>query len=421
MSDLSRSLKLLYRRNLHEVRLGLEATLALLEKLGRPQDAFLSIHVAGTNGKGSVCAMIDAVLREAGFRVGLYTSPHLVEFNERIAINGERITNDELDELLQIVEAQAKDEGTFFEFTTALAFEHFRRKKVQIAVLETGMGGRLDATNVVDPLVSVITSIGLDHTAYLGNTIEQIAAEKAGIIKPGRSVVVGDVPPEAMDVIRKKSKHVIVARDVVNVARKNQTLLGQRVKIETNDAHYGPLTLSLAGSHQLGNCAVAVAALEHIRETFSLPIPNEAVTHGLEKVKWPARFEVVSIDPPIVVDGAHNPEAAAALMRTLDELGEGRPIGLVVSFLADKDGTGFIRELAGRVRKCWAVPIQSGRAMPLSDVVMGIRAAGLEASPVSLKDALREANAWAMEHRGLVCVTGSLYLAGEALHLLKDK
>jgi dihydrofolate synthase/folylpolyglutamate synthase len=365
--------------------------------------------------------MLESVLRQAGMRTGLYTSPHLERLNERMVVNGAQIADADLAVLLRDVEAQARGEGTFFEFTTALAFEHFRRSKVQIAVLETGMGGRLDATNVVDPLVAVITSIGLDHTAYLGETIEKIAAEKAGIIKPDRAVIVGDLPAEALDIIRRKSNRVIVAKDVVSVTCKSRSLSGQRIKIETDNAHYGPLTLPLAGAHQFGNCAVAVAALEHVRGEFRLPISDEAVARGLERVRWPARFQCISADPPIVVDGAHNPQAAAALARTLDDLGEGRPLGLVFGFLSDKDASGFLAHFSGRAKKCWAVAVKSSRAMPLDQMVGSARSAGLDTTASRLEDALRETEEWARGCKGMVCVTGSLYLAGEALRLFEAR
>lgn len=276
--SLAAALSSLYRRNMHAVKLGLQATEALLEELGNPQESFAALHIAGTNGKGSVCAMLDSTLRAAGYRTGLYTSPHLIRFNERIRVNGREISDDEIRELLETVDAAAarvvasgkSRDATFFEFTTAMAFLYFQRMKIQVAVLETGMGGRLDATNVVTPALSIITTIGLDHMAYLGNTIEKIAAEKAGIIKPGRPVVCGPLKPEALQVIRETAQSrgapLTVAAEAVNVWRKQETFAGQRVKVESQDHHYGPLTLPLLGTHQLANCAVAVAALEILRD-----------------------------------------------------------------------------------------------------------------------------------------------------------
>ena len=416
----------LYRRNLHTIRLGLEPTVALLEALGRPQDHFLALHVAGTNGKGSVAALLAAALQACGLRTGLYTSPHLVRFPERIRVNGEPIPDAALAALLDHVDAQAEAarprigrDVTFFEFTTALAFTHFRQAGVQVAVIEVGMGGRLDATNVVDPLACAITSIGFDHMAYLGETIEQIAAEKAGIIKPGRAVVCGDLPPAALAVVRSRAaalgSPVIVAGEAVTVRRTRQSLAGQRLAIEGADTPYGPLLLPLLGAHQLGNVAVASALLEHIRDAFQLPIARMGVEQGFSQVRWPARFQVLEQEPPVVLDGAHNPQAARVLRATLDDLLPERPLALVFGFLGDKDGVGFLRELAGRTRRSWAVALEGERALPLDQVVAAGRMAGLDPTPAALERAVTDATTWARENGGAVCITGSLYLAGAEL------
>ena len=243
---------------------GLEVTVDLLNRLGNPHHAFVTIHVAGTNGKGSVCVMLESVLRQAGLRAGLYTSPHLMRFNERIRVNGEEICDPELASLFETMEAHAAAvstpgrEVTFFEFTTALAFEHFKRTSVQVAVVETGMGGRLDSTNVVMPLVSVITRIGLDHTDYLGTTLAAIAGEKAGIIKPGRPVICGATPDEAKAVIHAtavaKQSPFIDVTESVSVRRVAQTLSGQKVSITSGDVDYGTVSVKFLGKHCHGHC-----------------------------------------------------------------------------------------------------------------------------------------------------------------------
>lgn len=426
-SGLDQALRKLYRRNLHAVKLGLEETRALLEELGQPQDAFLSIHVAGTNGKGSVCAMLASVLQAAGYRTGLYTSPHLIRFNERVRVQGEPITDVELARQIELVEdALARRceggmrDATFFEFTTALAFSHFCDQKVQVAVIETGMGGRLDATNVLTPVLSVITPIGLDHQQYLGNTVEAIAAEKAGIIKPGRPVVCAEMDGAAREVIRKTARArgspFVPVAESVQVKRVRQTLVGQRISVETPDEAIGPIILPLLGTHQLANVATTVTALLTFRDTCSLPVAAEAIKRGLAAVPWPARLQVVEHEPPVLVDGAHNPPAAMALARALHEVAPKQPVGLVSSFLSDKDAAGFLRELAGGVRKLWLVPLSNERAMSMADMLAAARAARISAEPVAdLVAALVEAKAWAREQKGMVCVAGSLYLAGEAL------
>lgn len=417
----------LFRRNLHAVKLGLDETRALLEGLGNPQDAFLSIHVAGTNGKGSVSAMMASVLQAAGYRTGLYTSPHLLRFHERVRVNGVAISDAELARQIELVEdalGRRREEGmrdaTFFEFTTALAFSHFRDQRVQVAVVEVGMGGRLDATNVILPMVSVITPVGLDHQQYLGPNVEAIAGEKAGIIKKGRPVVLAEMDPVAESVLRRAARGMgspcIPVADSVQVRRKRQTLAGQRVVVETPDEALGPLVLPLLGGHQLANTATAVTALLAFREACALPLPAEAIVKGLSTVQWPARLQVVEQDPPVLVDGAHNPPAAAVLARALHELAPPQPVALVASFLADKDAAGFLRELAGPVKHLWVVELTGERAMPMAAIQAAARAVHMEAERMpDFPAALAAARTWAKEHHGLVCVAGSLYLAGEAL------
>lgn len=426
-SGLEKALQKLYRRNLHAVKLGLDETRALLAGLDNPQDAFLSLHVAGTNGKGSVCALLASVFQAAGFRTGLYTSPHLLRFHERVRVNGTPITDAELACQIELVEdalARRREEGlrdaTFFEFTTALAFSHFRDRKVQVAVIETGMGGRLDATNVITPVVSVITPIGLDHQQYLGDTVEAIAGEKAGIIKPGRPVVGANMAPAALQVIRKTAQargaSFIPVSESVQVKRIRQTLAGQRITIETPDEAIGPLVLPLLGEHQLANVATAVTALLTFRDQCALPLPEAVIAKGLSEVRWPARLQVVEHDPVVLLDGAHNPPAAAVLVRALHELAPKQPVGLVAGFLADKDATGILRELAAVTRRGWLVPLSGERAMNMADMQAAARAVHVEATPAAdFAAALAAAKAWAREQKGLVCIAGSLYLAGEAL------
>ena len=424
---MDQQLQRLYRRNQHAVKLGLDETRALLDQLENPQDSFLAIHVAGTNGKGSVCAMLASVLQAAGFRTGLYTSPHLVRFNERVRVNGVAIPDADLVRQMEVVEdaTQRRCEGglrdaTFFEFTTALAFAHFRDQQVQVAVIETGMGGRLDATNVITPILSVITPVGLDHMQYLGHTVEAIAGEKAGIIKPGRPVVMAAMDPAAENVIRQVARErgapLIPAAESVHVRRIRQTWAGQRIGVETSDEALKPVILPLLGSHQLANVATAVAALVAFRDACQVPITGEVMAKGLSVVRWPARLQVLEQDPPVVLDGAHNPAAARRLVEALHELAPKQPVALISSFLSDKDAVGVLRELAGPVKRLWLVPLTNERAMPVEDMKAAAQAAHLQSEVCpSLAEALAAARPWAREHQGLVCIAGSLYLAGEAL------
>lgn len=425
MKDLARSLERLYALRTFGIKPGLETTLALLDRLGNPQDSFAAVHVAGTNGKGSTCAMLEAVLRKTGLRVGLYTSPHLIRFNERIRVNGVEIGDEALAALFDDMEPHAAAvaatgrEATFFEFTTALAFEHFRREKVQVAVVETGLGGRLDSTNVLTPLISVITRIGLEHTAYLGDTLEAIAGEKAGIIKPGRPVVCGATPPEALAVIRKtagcrKAPFTYVG-DSVSVRRVAQDLDGQKVSIAGSDAGYKPVTLKLLGKHQLENCATAVAALESLASCSPLAIPPEVIQAGLAEAVWPGRLDLLSREPPVILDGAHNPDGARTLATALHELFKRKKVALVWGMCDDKDALGFAKAMGAAVKRCWAVPIDTERSLAPGKLLQIARTEGWQAVASTLPEALEEAKSWARDNDGAVCIAGSLYLAGEVL------
>ncbi|MDD5677725.1 MAG: bifunctional folylpolyglutamate synthase/dihydrofolate synthase [Kiritimatiellae bacterium] len=428
-SNLTDSLSRLYRLHAAGIKFGLETEHALLERLGHPEHGLGIVHVAGTNGKGSVCSMLEAVLRRSGLKTGLYTSPHLVRFNERIRINGRCISDEALADLIPRVDEQAKDaaarpggqEITFFEFTTALAFECFKREQVDIVVLETGMGGRLDATNVITPLVSVITGVSLEHTDYLGKDLQSIAAEKGGIIKPGRPVVIGPLADEPLPVIQRlaqeRQARLIQARDVVAVKRKSQNLDGQLVSIESDSTSYGSLRCPLIGRHQLENMGIAVTALEVLRDECGLSVETQTVKEGLEMVRWPGRCQVLAKEPVTILDGAHNPEGAHILSQVLHELVKGQPVGLVAGMCADKDLDGFLRELAGRVRRIWAVPLRTERSLPPGTIAAHAKVAGCPVTTSFVPDALRDASAWAVDNRGAVCIAGSLYLAGEVLEL----
>jgi dihydrofolate synthase/folylpolyglutamate synthase len=428
MKDLAQALERLYALRTFGIKPGLEATAAFLERLGNPHHTFAAIHVAGTNGKGSVCAMLDAVLRQAGLRPGLYTSPHLIRFNERIRVDGAEITDEALGELFECLEphaaevarAQGGRDLTFFEFTSALAFEHFRRQGVKIAVIETGLGGRLDATNVVFPLVSVITRIGLEHTQYLGDTLEAIAGEKAGIVKAGRPVVCGATPDEARGVIRQRAAALntafVDAAEAVTARRVSQSLEGQTVALAGSDTDYGRVRVALLGRHQLENVATAVATLEAVARCSPLTFDGDVVRAGLAAARWPGRLQVLAAEPPVVLDGAHNPDGARMLAAALKELFRKRKVALVWGMCDDKDALGFAKALGGVIRRCWTVPIATERSLSPARLLRIAGTEGWEASEAaSVKGAIAEAIGWARERDGAVCIAGSLFLAGEVL------
>lgn len=425
--SLEARLAALYARRARGIKLGLDQVGSLLAELGDPHRFLAPIHVAGTNGKGSVCAMLDAVLRAAGLMPGLYTSPHLIRFNERMRIDGEAIRDEDLLALLEEVDradevVAGRADGrrsTFFEFTTVAALTWFQRAGARLVVLETGLGGRLDATNVVHPLMAILTAMARDHTDYLGSTLIEIAGEKAGIIKAGRPVVCGLMKEEAreviLDVARRRGAPVIDVREAVSVKLLDETLDGQRVKVETASGAYRPFTLGLLGRHQLENLASVIAAVEYLNDAGPVTISEEALRAGLEGVVWPARLQVLAKEPPMLLDAAHNPSGAAALAEALDRVLPGRPVALVVGMASDKDAAGFMKRIAPGVAQCWTVPIDNPRGLTPEEMQTHAEAAGLATSTAALPEALDAARDWAATHHGAVLITGSIYLAGDVL------
>jgi len=409
------------------MRPGLDTIRAVLARLGNPEAGVAAVHIAGTNGKGAVAALCESVLRAAGYPVARYTSPHLVRVNERFLISGEPADDAALESAAQEVEAAVRAvesdlhaEITFFECLTAVAFVLFRRAGVKLVALETGLGGRLDATNVVTPLISVITRIGLDHCDWLGDTVEQIAAEKAGIVKPGRPVVCAAMPDEARAVVAQAAARLqapfVDAPEAVSVTVTQSTLDGQTLKIATQNRALPPVRLPLAGAFQVENVCTAMAALETVADC-GLTIPDAAYVQGLETVCWPGRFQLASKAPPVIVDGAHNPEGAAALRQALKSCKIKAPIGLVAGFCGDKDALAHLRVLAPIVKRAWGVAIPNPRSLTPDQTAGVMRMASIDDATAcaSLTDALNQARAWALANDGVVVVCGSLFLAGAAL------
>jgi len=421
-------LEKLWQRNRFGIVMGLEWMERLADLMGHPERAYAVIHVTGTNGKGSVCALLESMLRAAGYRVGLYTSPHLVRFNERIKVNGEPVGDDALEELVAAIDPladQATDEtkrdGTFFEYTTALAFEHFRRMQVQVAVIEVGLGGRLDATNIVMPRVAVITSVGLEHLQYLGPDLPSVAREKAGIIKRGCPVVTGVLDAEAMAVVQqvatRQGAPLLRAEEAVSVRLIKESLQGSKVSIETATGITGRCLLPLLGRHQIRNLAVAIAIMDVLVETRAVDAEPDVWFKGVEAVSWPGRLQLLRDRPPVILDGAHNPHAAEVLADFIRRLLKPRPVGMVFGMCADKDVAGFLGRVAPLLDRLWVVPVPDERNMPLERVLTAARMAGLDGKTVTaeLAPAYDEAVAWAESAGGAVCVAGSLFLAGAVL------
>jgi dihydrofolate synthase / folylpolyglutamate synthase len=412
----------LFALELFGIKLGLDNIAAILSALDRPDRAWPAIHVAGTNGKGSVTAMVDCGLRAAGYRTGRYTSPHLDRIEERIAIDGRPIAADVFDtitsDVFDVVD-RLRAAGvlhatpTFFEVTTAIAFEAFRRQQVTAAVVEVGLGGRFDATNIITPVAAAITSIGFDHERHLGNTLGEIAFEKAGIIKAGVPVVVGAMPADARQVIETRAREVAAPLldasslvDDVHLDRGRAT-----VSLRTPERRYADLRLALNGAHQVANAAVAVRTLE----TFAgrgHALPAAAIEAALTSVEWPARLEWLRTTRPadVLIDAAHNPAGAAALADYLGAAGVA-PIPIVLSIMRDKDVDAIAAPLAGAASQFVATRADSPRALSAADLAARIRSRwpSIEVTPVDEPD---DALACALARAPRAVVAGSIFLAG---------
>lgn len=416
----------LYGLQKHGVKLGMSNTIALMEALGNPQKRFPSAHVAGTNGKGSTCAFLCSMLAAAGYRVGLYTSPHLVSFTERIRINGIPITESKVVELGRRVREACRTlaspsgsafNPTFFEVTTAIAFSYFSEEAVDFAVVEVGMGGRLDATNVIMPLVSVITNIDLEHTEFLGDTLELITAEKAGIIKPGVPVVSGVSQPEVVHLIKKASDAAgsplsLLARDFKPGNIRSGKI--QRFDYQGRGISWTGLAIELSGRYQVDNACLALAAVEWLRET-GMPVNEAAVRRGLEEARWEGRLERVSKNPDIYLDGAHNPASARMLAGALKELrSEYRQLVLIIGILGDKDFRGIVSELLPLADRVIVTKPDYSRAMDVALLAKEVRSLhGAVDSAESVVQAIEKAKA-AAGGDDLIVITGSLYVVGDA-------
>ena len=417
---LQHALEALYGLERRKDKLGLEGTRALLLALGNPERRFRSVHVAGTNGKGTVSALIERVLRAAGLSTGLFTSPHLVDFRERIRVGGRWADESFLEERLERIQGlpQGRDR-TFFEVCTALAFETFAARGVEWAVVEVGLGGRLDCTNVISPAVCVLTSVGLDHTEILGPTIEQIAAEKAGILKPGVPVVTGEsLDPRASDVIGRIAGERGCPRLGPARVEAGSDRSGSLVA-RVAETPWGPLALeapSLHGRFQAENLALALRALAALCEQ-GLSIPAEAVVRGVRETRWPGRFEPCPAEPRLWWDAAHNPEGAAALAEAWRGAALPKPRALVLAVSGDKDVERMMNALTGLARGAmvYATRSRSGRALPPARLADAAAAAGLESRIApGVESACREALSQGGPD-GLVLLCGSLFAVGEAM------
>lgn len=426
------SLKYLYSLG-HEVlaaKFGLKSITLLLEKLGHPEREFKSVIVAGTNGKGSVAAMIDSIARAAGHRCALFTSPHLIRIQERIRFKGTEIKESDFARLASLVRDVSEDlvasgeltaTPTFFEQVAAIALCWFRECKTELAVLEVGLGGRLDATNAVDRIVSVITSLDIDHQHILGDTIEQIAGEKAAIIVPGARAVIGrQYYRAASEVLMRRCLETGVLPVFANEPAAIEASDFGRVAFdyESSQTNYSRIRPGLLGRHQADNAAAAIEAAELLNES-GFPILREAVIKGLRDASWPGRLELIDDRPMVLLDGAHNPAGARALRAYLDEFWR-CPIALVFGAMNDKDIDRMAAELFDVARTIVLTRVRDSRAADTAR--LGVPALRSSRN-VIFAETVRQALSWARSVTppdGLICVAGSLHLVGEVKRLLEE-
>ena len=397
----------------------------LLNRMGDPQLAARTIHIAGTKGKGSVATMIAQVLSSSGYKTGLYTSPHLHTLRERISVDGSLISEAEfaaaMAEVKPFIESMKQDAGfqqlTYFEVLTALTFAYFRKKHVDFQVLEVGLGGRLDATNVARPIVCIITPISLDHTQILGNSLEEIAGEKAGIIKSGCWVVLSPQPEEAAPVItdicrEKETKVVQVGKDIT-WHKIGGDLYHQSLVIEGKTSKY-QVSIPLLGDYQLENTAAAVAALEILAST-GFAISAADIAQGLARVKWPGRFQILQQHPTVLVDGAHNVASMKGLVNNIKAYFSYKRIFLVFGTSCDKDIPGIINELVALSPQVIVTRTAHSRAASLSTLAAEFSKRGIEPE---IRETVAEAISrvlYLADRADIICVIGSLFVVGEAL------
>lgn len=395
---------------------GLERIRPLLHNLGNPQDAFQTIHIAGTNGKGSTASFLAAILQAAGQRVGLFTSPHLTQFTERYRVDGMDISEEQLGMLAERVLAVAPPATTFFEVATALACLSFAEAGVGLAVLEVGLGGRYDATNAVDGCLAVITPIALDHCQYLGDTVAAIAAEKAGIIRPGRSVVSALQEPAAAAVIQDLCRQIgaplTVAGTDFSAVWEASALTYHGLTSELSGLQPG-----IGGTYQATNAACALAAAELLKESIGVMVPPVAMAAGIAAARWPGRMELFPGPPRLLLDGAHNPAGAAALAHELGQLYYQR-LWLVCGVMGDKDAAGILAALLPLATEVIAVMPAIDRAMPAAALAAQIAAAGTPCRVGGTVGAGLALTGTLAEADDLVVVCGSLFVVGEARAIL---
>ena len=423
-----------YIENTHKfgIKLGLDSTGKLLELLGNPQDNLNVIHVAGTNGKGSVCSFISNILKEEGYKVGLYTSPYLETFTERIRVNGENIPEEDVARIITLIKdkidimiSEGYSSPTEFEIVTAMAFYYYNEKNMDYVVLEVGLGGRYDSTNVIkNPLVSVLVSISLDHIGVLGDTIGKIAYEKAGIIKENGTAIVYKQVKEAENIIKEvcekqNAKYIEVNFDDVLV--KKSDIYSQVYDCTIMDEKFDNIEIKLIGEHQVNNSIVALNVVKFLRDNKNINISNESIKNGLLTTKWPGRIEKIMENPMFIIDGAHNEDGAKSLSKALEKNFPNKKLTMLIGMLVDKDIDSVLEILMPKFNKVITTTPDSDRAISAEELKNKI--SKYVDDVVSIKD-IDKAVKYTLDNSNeddVIISAGSLYLIGEVRTLLKER
>jgi dihydrofolate synthase/folylpolyglutamate synthase len=411
----------LFSRMQKGMKLGLETMQTLAKRTGHPQNRFTSIHIAGTNGKGSTAAILESILREAGYKTGLYTSPHLIDMRERIKVCGKTITREKVIEILTRLIPHIEATGaSFFEILTAMAFLYFSEMEVDTAVLETGLGGRLDATNIVTPKMTIITGIGMEHTKILGKQLKPITREKAGIFKHGIPCISGVTNPRIAAYLKELAMErqvpIIFTKDHVTTSGVHLSRYGSRFNCRTSDSIYRDLNMKLPGKHQIENCSLALQAVETLRRD-SYSIPEDAVRRGLENVQWRGRLDLLQEHPSILLDSAHNPIGIKRLVQAIKQLFEYDSLILIFGVLRDKDYSKMISTIAPLADRIIFTRPLSPRALEPEELMLlpAVQGKKIETIP-QIQEAWNRAVDLA-QRADIVCVAGSIYLVGEVLRI----
>jgi dihydrofolate synthase / folylpolyglutamate synthase len=417
--DSNQALSYLYHLERFGMKLDLSNINALMRHLGNPHLKFPSIHIAGTNGKGSVAAMLHSILCEAGYKTALYTSPHLVDFRERIRIGQDFIEKEFIFDFIRNLKDEIDRNGyTFFEVATALAFQYFAEKKVDIAVIETGLGGRLDATNVITPLVSIITTIGLEHTEHLGDTIPKIAGEKAGIVKTGIPTITGVNQPEALDVIKticmERNSELTVVQENSSYAVLESTIFGSKFDFSSETDQYEALELNLAGEYQVLNASICLNAIPLLR-LLGWKIDEPSIRNGLKKVNWPGRLEVFRKEPLVLLDVAHNPAGIQTLIHALDHFFPQKEIIFIFGVMEDKDYHSMLKKISPKAKFVVLTKPDYKRAAEPEALEETLK---ISNTPYEIIPHINQAYLFALKNAkpaDIICITGSHFTVGEFL------